>query len=316
MKMMKYYPEGAKKRKRLTNPTTEMLDTMIASGEILEGTVTRCSKDLDLIVEFGDWAYGVVKPTETDATPQGDGTVKGISILSCVGKCITFKVTGYHGGADGKLIAELSRKAAQLECIENYVSKMKPGDIIPVHKTYVEDYGVFCDVGCGLAGLLPIENFSISRVGNPKKWLQGINDFYAVVKCLDPRGRPLLSHKELLGTWEEEMAHYEVGETVIGIVRTITPYGIFIELTPNLTGLAEPTEDIHQDDVVSVHIKSCIKEKMKIKLNIISKLAGDPNDMYLKSLKYKMNSGNISQWVYSPENCERTIKTIFSTEAE
>ena len=34
------------------------------------------------------------------------------------------------------------------------------------------------------------------------------------------------------------------GETVGGIVRSIEPYGIFIELAPNLAGLAEPRENV------------------------------------------------------------------------
>ena len=43
-------------------------------------------------------------------------------------------------------------------------------------------------------------------------------------------------------TWnmEENAALFKTGETVAGIVRSIESYGIFIELTPNLAGLAEP----------------------------------------------------------------------------
>ena len=36
-----------------------------------------------------------------------------------------------------------------------------------------------------------------------------------------------LTHKELLGTWEENIAMFQTGETVAGIIRSVEPYGIF-----------------------------------------------------------------------------------------
>ncbi|MGL0910084.1 hypothetical protein ACSTB0_13670, partial [Faecalibacterium wellingii] len=44
----------------------------------------------------------------------------------------------------------------------------------------------------------------------------------------------------LLGTWEENAAGFTVGETVVGIVRSVEEYGTFIEIAPNLAGLAHP----------------------------------------------------------------------------
>ncbi len=46
--------------------------------------------------------------------------------------------------------------------------------------------------------------------------------------------------RELLGTWQENAARFRAGQTVTGVVRTVTDYGAFIALTPNLCGLAEP----------------------------------------------------------------------------
>ena len=62
----------------------------------------------------------------------------------------------------------------------------------------------------------------------------------AAVRKIDrAAGRLLLTHKELLGTWAENAAQFQAGETITGVVRGIKSYGVFIELTPNLTGLAE-----------------------------------------------------------------------------
>ena len=46
-------------------------------------------------------------------------------------------------------------------------------------------------------------------------------------------------------------------------------YGVFVELAPNLTGLAEPYYDVKAGQKVSVYIKSILPEKMKVKLVIV-----------------------------------------------
>ena len=61
----------------------------------------------------------------------------------------------------------------------------------------------------------------------------------------------------------QNAALFSVGETVRGVVRSIEPYGVFIELTPNLSGLAEPRADLHPGMAVSVYIKSILPQRMK-----------------------------------------------------
>ena len=46
--------------------------------------------------------------------------------------------------------------------------------------------------------------------------------------------------KELLGTWLENAAAFAAGETVVGLVRSVEPYGVFVELAPNLAGWPRP----------------------------------------------------------------------------
>ena len=88
-------------------------------------------------------------------------------------------------------------------------------------------------------------------------------------------GRIYVTLKELLGTWEENASNFTVGQTVSGIVRSIENYGIFVELAPNLAGLAELRDDraifynLEIGSCVCVYIKSIIPEKMKIKLVLI-----------------------------------------------
>ena len=57
---------------------------------------------------------------------------------------------------------------------------------------------------------------------------------------------------------------------MVGIVRSVEEYGTFIEIAPNLAGLAESCPDLRPGQAVSVYIKNILPEKMKIKLVIVN----------------------------------------------
>ena len=153
--------------------------------------------------------------------------------------------------------------------MREYSDKLRIGDVIEVRVTHMESFGVFCDIGSGLTALLPVEAVSVSRIPHPSvRFFTGQN-----IKCIvsgrDERGRIILSHKELLGTWEENAALFRVGETVPGIIRSVESYGVFVELAPNLAGLAEYNPDVKEGMSAAVYIKNIIPDKKKIKLIIV-----------------------------------------------
>ena len=116
-----------------------------------------------------------------------------------------------------------------------------------------------------------------------------------------------LSLRELLGDWTQNAAHFEAGQTVKGIVRSVESYGVFIELTPNLAGLAEYSDAVHAGQTVSVYIKSILPEKMKIKLSIIDVLEDDAEIERV----YYFKGRHMDYWRYSPETCVKIIETRF-----
>jgi small subunit ribosomal protein S1 len=139
-----------------------------------------------------------------------------------------------------------------------------------------------------------------------------------VVRSIDRElSRIFVTLKELLGTWEENAAAFRVGETVTGRVRSIEPYGIFVELTPNLAGLAElrgnPGEPVNAavGDLAAVYIKSILPERMKIKLVIIDAYRAPESP---KTPKYYIDPERVSHidyWEYSPAGSSKLIETIF-----
>ena len=119
-----------------------------------------------------------------------------------------------------------------------------------------------------------------------------------------------MTHRELLGTWMENASRYAPGETVRGIVRGVQDYGCFVELAPNLSGLADKTQDVSPGSAVSVYIKSIRPEKMKIKLQIIETL---PPAEAPEPLHYQITDGCLDHWVYSPPDYIRDpVETVFT----
>lgn len=121
-------------------------------------------------------------------------------------------------------------------------------------------------------GLVHIEDISVSRIKSPAERLEIGQKINIMIKSIDRKtNRVILSYKEMLGTWEENVSEFSQGMTVKGIAKETekSKNGIFIELKPNLIGLAEYKEGIEYGQDVDVYIKRIIPEKKKIKLIIV-----------------------------------------------
>ena len=264
------------------------------SGQICEGYALRCSPAHDLEVSLGPFT-GMI-PREEAALGISDGTAKEIAILSRVGKPICFTVTNIEE-RDGAVFPIFSRCAAQ-EAARQYLFSLPNGTILPATVTRLEPFGALLDIGCGLVTMLGIEKISVARITHPNQRFAPGQSIYVLLEGKDTeKKRLLVSHKELLGTWAENAAQFSRGMTVPGIVRGIKSYGIFVELTPNLSGLAEPQEGLHAGDHVSVYIKAILPDKQKVKLHIIDVLSSPPVP---RPLVYTQTEGRIASWQYAP----------------
>ena len=311
-----YQPEGQlistlENREYLSSP--QGLEKAMNNGKILEARATLCDNNQNLIVDLYG-IKGIIKREETSLGSYSDGRIRDIAIITRVGKAICFKVTHIEKDKSGEPVAYLSRKLAQEECLGKYLMKLSCGDIIDVKVTHLEPFGCFCDVGCGVISLLPIDCISISRISHPSDRYQPGQYIKAIIKSIDTVAKKIsLTHKELLGTWEENAAKFMPGQTAAGIIRSIEQYGIFIELAPNLAGLAEHKEGVYEGQTAAVYIKNIIPERMKVKLVLIDTYNSDQNGMISRPPKplYYIESGHINRWKYSPPNCEKVIETIF-----
>lgn len=308
--MNTYDPEGwriatAENQSFLQTPAG--LQTACAEEKILEGRAIVCDSSHNLIVDLG-CMKGFI-PREEGALGIKEGTARDIAIISRVNRPVCFVITGFRPSDSGQNIAILSRRKAQELCMQNSISPLVPGDIRNARITHLETFGAFADIGCGIIALLPIDSISVSRIDHPRERFSPGMDIRAIIRSIEG-SRITLSHKELLGTWEENVSCFQAGETVAGIVRSVEPYGIFVELAPNLAGLAESREDVHPGQQASVFIKSILPNRMKIKLVII-----DTFDYHYEPSPpvYRFEGTHMDRFVYSPPNCGKEIITDFSS---
>ncbi len=312
-----FQPEGAlfaTPRNKDYLASSAALERAWREGVILEAPALLCDAQMRLHVDLG-CMRGYIEREEALWCRDGE-QIKDIAVLTRVGKSVCFKVIGFST-ENGERVARLSRKAAQAECAAYLFTHLRAGDILPAKVTHLEPYGAFLDIGCGISSLLSIDCISVSRISHPKDRLTpGMNIFIAVKSIDKTLKRVFATHKELLGTWEQNAARFRAGETVTGRVRSIESYGVFVELAPNLAGLAElrngsaPVQTA-VGDLAAVFIKSILPERMKVKLVIIdsypSSLPPAPPEYFIDPT----TTAHLDYWEYSPTHCGKLIETIF-----
>ena len=305
--MQRSYPEGklfGEKSNQRTLSSPELMRRAFEEGRVLEAQALMCDAAHDLVVDIPN-ARGII-PREEGAVGIREGTVRDIALLSRVNKPVCFVITDILE-ENGLPLYILSRERVQRRCLDEYISSLNSGDVIPARVTHMEPFGAFVDIGCGIPSLIPIDAISVSRISHPNDRFYNGQNIFAVVRSVE-NGRVCLSHRELLGTWEENAARFEVGSVVPGVVRSVESYGIFIELAPNLAGLAELRSGIEAGQSVTVGIKAVRPDRMKLKLTIVDVGNGKAPT---SAFDYFITSGHINRWQYNPEGCQKTVITEF-----
>ena len=302
--MLEYRAEGL--CRSANHMRREELNRCTATAEVLQSTALAFDTNRRLRFELGG-VRGYMPYEECVDTAPGE-EVKDIAVLTRVGRPTCFVITGTCREEDGSEAFLLSRAQAQRRCREEYLDRLECGSVIPCTVTHIENFGAFCDVGCGIAALLPIDCLSVSRISSPADRVQVGQQLLCAIKNRDAQGRIVLTLRELLGTWSENAACFAAGETVVGIVRSVEDYGVFVEIAPNLAGLAEADPSLRPGQAVSVYIKNILPDKMKIKLVIVNKNLGQPLRF---EPHYFVTKGRLSRWIYSTPQSRKQIETMF-----
>lgn len=310
--MIKYLPEGSRlhtAENQAALHSVAAMEAAMRAGTILEARAVLCDSAHNLTVQLPCMRGWI--PREEGAVGITEGTTKDIALIARAGKPVCFRILRIETDENGEPVARLSRRCVQEECWKQYLSLRKPGDIIPATVTHLERFGAFVDIGCGIPSLLPIDTISVSRIAHPRDRFTVGQSIRAVVKQVEPN-RIHLTHRELLGTWSENAAQFSAGQTVAGIIRSVESYGIFVELTPNLAGLAEPHEGAEAGQCASVYIKAILPEKMKVKLILIDTFTHTEPPVPLQYF-IPASQPHIERWQYTPDSANRLIETVFTS---
>lgn len=266
MNTYKYKPEGW--NNEITVLEKDDINTYIENDEILQGLVKECDESYNLYINLGNGITGIIPREEVEGINiEENGLPKTNLCTGKVHKFVQFKVKEQRNNE----VVILSRKEVQEEALNWVKNDLEKGQKVTGIVKNIKPYGAFIEIGGGIVGLAHIEDLSIARIKSPFERLKIGQKVEVVVKYIDKeKGKVILSYKETLGTWEENAKKFVSGSRTKGIVRETekNKNGIFIELTPNLVGMAEYEEGLEYGQEVEVYIKKIDNEKKKVKLII------------------------------------------------
>lgn len=267
MEYQKFIPEGWVETKEEFN--IDGLKTALENKDVIQGFVTSCDNNYNLHVDLGNNIKGVIPRNEVDAINSDEyGFCKPNLCVNKVNSFVQFKVKEIYDNNN----VILSRKEVGTDALNWVKTSLEPHTVINGIVKNIRKYGVFVEIGGGMVGLLHIEDISVSRMKTPEERFQVGQKIQVMIKSIDKEtGRIILSYKELLGDWDENIKNFKEKMIVPGIIKEADKYknGIFIELKPNLVGLAEYKEGFSYGEKVNVFIKKIVKDKKKIKLVIV-----------------------------------------------
>ena len=267
MEYFDFIPEGWNDKREIYE--LDSIKEAYETGKTIQGFVDECDSDCNLYIKLGKNLTGIIPRKEVDLTSCDElGLTKASVCRNKLNSFVQFKVKEIPNNN----VVILSRKKANEEALDWMINNLHVGMVVKGIVRNMRKYGAFVEIGAGVVGLLHIEDISVSRIKSPEDRFVVGQKIDVAIKSIDKKNNQIvLSYKELLGSWDENVEGIQEKQVLSGIVRETDKYknGIFIEIKPNLVGLAEYKDGYYYGQRVDVFVKKIIKEKKKIKLLII-----------------------------------------------
>lgn len=136
----------------------------------------------------------------------------------------------------------VSEKAAWEDKQRETLAQYKIGDTISGTITGLVDFGAFVELPKNLEGLIHISEIAWQRLDHPRDVLTVGQTITAQIIAIEG-SRISLSLKRLMpDPWTKVHERYQLGQTVKGKVLKVNPFGFFVELDPEIHGLAHVSE--------------------------------------------------------------------------
>ena len=260
---------NVKRKVNSKNLSLEELQNIKENQQVLDMYIEEIDENINMIGKIGKNVKAIIPRGEASSVVGEDGLVEEKFIVNKVGKVLPVCIKEIVQNNEGiELI--MSKRLLELKVRKWMYMHLKPGVKLRCIVVGLKDYAAFVDVGGGVTGILKLHDMSDSRLTNASDMFKLGQRINVVVKKYDrDTGRIELTYKELLGTFEENVKDFKEGDIVEGIVRNRIKSGVFVELKPNVIGIAEHVNGIESNQKVLVSIKKINLEKKKIKLVII-----------------------------------------------
>ncbi|MEO5649520.1 MAG: 30S ribosomal protein S1 [Ginsengibacter sp.] len=158
---------------------------------------------------------------------------------------------------------------------------IKEGEIVKGKVVNIEDYGAFLEIFPGVEGLVHVSEITWANTPiNAKEFFKLGDEYDSKVVTLSKEDRKMsLSIKQMTeDPWHTIEAQYPEGSKHQGLVKNITPYGVFVELSAGIGGMIHisdlswlkrfnnPNEYTKVGQNIDVIIMSIDKENRKLQL--------------------------------------------------
>lgn len=262
-----------KLKSQMYNETLDLLERYADVSEfgehIVEAVVYRCDDIMQMV-------FAITENKRKIMIPYDEFTVQTPTrIKEYLGKPILVRILSkaeYSNNTNTNIeVYKASRKLLQQEYIDNVVKYWTPCTTViqGYVTTVVGNNGMFLDCGYGLNTYVSKHTCTVAHIeGYTKTFSVGCRIPLVLLEPVREDNTIIVTHRELLGTWEDNAALFDVHENYLGVVTAVQPYGVFVALTANIVGLAEPSEHYKVGQVVSVAITRIDFDRQKIKLNI------------------------------------------------
>jgi small subunit ribosomal protein S1 len=182
---------------------------------------------------------------------------------------------------DDKKRISLGLKQLTAHPWDTLTENLKEGEVVKGKVVNIEDYGAFLEIMSGVEGLVHVSEITWANTPiNAKEFFKLNDEYEAKVVTLDKETRKMsLSIKQLTeDPWSTIENQFPEGSKHIGIVKNITPYGVFLELSTGIGGMIHisdlswlrrfnnPNEYTKVGNEIEVLILSIDKEGRKLQL--------------------------------------------------
>ena len=243
----------------------------LEKGQVLEGTIKNIT-DFGAFLDLGG-LDGLLYITDISW-----GRINHPSEVLKMDQKINVVVLDFD---DDKKRISLGLKQLTPHPWDTLAENLKEGEIIKGKVVNIEDYGAFLEITPGVEGLVHVSEITWANTPiNAKEFFKLGDEHSAKVVTLDKETRKMsLSIKQMTeDPWSNIEERFPENSRHMGVVKNITPYGVFVELSTGIGGMIHisdlswlkrfnnPNEYTKVGKEIEVIILSIDKEGRKLQL--------------------------------------------------